>query len=337
MDNMILRLFIAYIVICVCNYTCDVIHSFDHEVHESQTRQVESLIQQLDDPSFSMRQRAHDKLIEIGEPALDGLQAAKTHKAVEIRYRVRALIDEIRRTTLYTVTCDGRLIRLRVGKRTIEQQVVAKLGAPIGQPRFEVKGLAMSPAGMLYATAGWPRSLYRIDPKDSATIQIGVIGLVKVNGLAFGTDGTLYGVNSACATSQTTPFKQLIVIDIKTGQAASANVELGIPQLDALAIDSSGRAVFPDGCHGLYQLKLRDKLASESLIMKADFGCVLGTHDGLQGMCYAADGGLFGVCNKRKSFLVRLDPRTGTVTYYGRLGFATRNLTADRGREEKHK
>jgi hypothetical protein len=331
------RFFFTLSIICFFSCFGEVVPTAAQQVDASETLQNKLLIQQLGHRSFSMRQQAFDKLIEIGEPALDALRKAKAHKSAEVRYRVRALIKEIRRATLYTVTCDGRLIRLRVGQRNIEQEVVAKLGAPLDQPRFKVKGLAMSPTGVLYATAGCPRSLYRIDPKDGATITIGVIGSVKVNGLAFGAGGKLYGVNSSCANSQTTPFKQLIVIDIETGMPTSANVEVNIPQLDALAIDSGDRAAIVDGCYGLFELDLRDRLASESLVMKADFDCVLRTHDGIQGMCYAADRALFGVCNKQNSFLVRLDPKTGVVTNYGHLGFGTRNLAADHEREVKNK
>jgi tetratricopeptide (TPR) repeat protein len=50
----------------------------------------------MGDPRFTVRERAHTELAEIGAPAFDALTAAQSHKDLEVAHRARLLVQSIR-------------------------------------------------------------------------------------------------------------------------------------------------------------------------------------------------------------------------------------------------
>jgi tetratricopeptide (TPR) repeat protein len=57
---------------------------------------IDQLIEQLGDPRFTVRERAHQELTEIGGAAFDALSAAQGHRDLEIVARARQLVQSMR-------------------------------------------------------------------------------------------------------------------------------------------------------------------------------------------------------------------------------------------------
>jgi tetratricopeptide (TPR) repeat protein len=60
------------------------------------SKRVERLIEQMGDRRFTVRERAHAELAEIGAPAFDALTAAQSHRDLEVAHRARLLVQSIR-------------------------------------------------------------------------------------------------------------------------------------------------------------------------------------------------------------------------------------------------
>ena len=71
---------------------------------------VRALIDQLGDEGFDVREAAHKRLLDVGEPALELLKkAAKDHADLEVRERLGQLIQSITETIIFEVRrFDGR-------------------------------------------------------------------------------------------------------------------------------------------------------------------------------------------------------------------------------------
>jgi hypothetical protein len=86
--------------------------------------------------------------------------------------------------------------------------------------------LEFAPDGRLlgFTTSVTTPTLYQINPATAATVEIGSlnIGSVFEGGLAFGSDGTAYGVNQGDATAA-----KLFKIDLSNGQASVIGVISG--------------------------------------------------------------------------------------------------------------
>jgi hypothetical protein len=239
---------------------------------------------------------------------------------------------------LYTISEDGRLFRLRVGKKSFESEELVKLGQPFQQPEVRVEGLSMSPEGLLYASVvfRFPLSeesvLYHIDPRSGAAMRIGQILPAEVTGLDFGPEDRLYGVLSSCRHSSLTGDTQLIEIDRRTGQAHSTKTEVVHRRLDALAIGKNGRAIISNTWSGLYQVGLKPRSGSVPFLSDEEFCTQMGNAR-LEGLCYGQGGVLFAIshsCRQSAGSLVRLDPKTGKFQHIADLNFDAKNLAANR-------
>jgi hypothetical protein len=241
------------------------------------SKQIDQLIRQLDDDSFSIREQSSGRLAGIGKPALDALQEAAKSPSAEVRYRARALIELTQRLKLYTVSRDGRLFRIDVGKNYMKISLVAKLGEPFEKPKVRVEGLTMTPTGILYAStvfdsdSGRQSRLYRIDSRTAAVTFIGKIAAAEVDGLDFGENGKLYGAISSCLRSQAAGLRQIVTIDTATGRASSTATEITFRDVDALAIAPTGMAFITSGSSGLYAVNLLRKNERSSVFTDLRF------------------------------------------------------------------
>lgn len=298
------------------------------------TEQVDQLVRQLDDDSYSIRELASTRLREIGEPALGALRKATTSQSFEVEYRARALIEYLQRSKLYTISRDGRLFRIEVGKNQMKTVLLAKLGEPFEKPNVRVEGLAMAPSGMFYACTvfesrtGTLSSLYRVDSRTGVATAIGEIAATEIDGLVFGADGRLYGAISSGAKAHSVGLRQIVSIDTETGQASSTVTEITFCDLDALAFSPTGLAFVTNGCKGLYSVNPKRKNQLAGVLTDFQFRNFLCDHDDMEGMCIASDGAVYGLCHEKRSFLVRVDTESGRVTKLGDLGFAALCLTA---------
>lgn len=99
-----------------------------------------------------------------------------------------------------------------------------QIGLNFGAVSVDVRGLAFSPAGVLYAindaTAPLSDYLFTINPVTGAGTLVGVTGMPGLQGLDFAPDGTLYGwdVGSGSGTGA-----GLVRIDPLTGLATDVN------------------------------------------------------------------------------------------------------------------
>jgi sugar lactone lactonase YvrE len=309
------------------------------EQSRKSAEQIDQLIRQLDDDSFGIREQASGELARIGKPALGALQKATKSQSFEVQFRARALIEFIKRFKLYTVSRDGRLFRIDVGKNHMKISPVAKLGEPFESPNVNVEGLAMAADGMFYAStvvsskAGHQSCLYRIDSRTGVATSAGEIAATAVDGLDFGTDGKLYGAISSGSKSRAVGLRQIVSIDIRTGKASSTSTEITFRDVDALAFSPAGLALITDGANGLFSVNPMRKNELASVLTDFRFRSFLCDNDEMEGMCITGDGAIFGLCHEKRSFLVRVDPKSGRVTRLGDLGFAALCLTADKSAE----
>lgn len=85
------------------------------EADAPEQERVVRLIRLLDSDRFEDRERAARELLEIGLPAVESLQAARTHRSAEVRWRARSLVESltvgVRRRELADFACqpDDRL------------------------------------------------------------------------------------------------------------------------------------------------------------------------------------------------------------------------------------
>ncbi len=300
---------------------------------------ISQLVFKLGSDCFRTRENAQAELLKIGPKALPALQQAAMSSDPEVRSRARQLVEAWRKEVLYTISQDGRLFRLWVGKETFESEELVKLGQPFQQPEVCVEGLSMFPEGMLYASVvfRFPLSeesvLYQIDPRNGAAKRIGQILSAELTGLDFGLEDRLYGVLSSCRHSSLTADTQLIEIDRRTGQAFSTKPEIVHRRLGALAIDKNGRASISNTSSGLYQVGVKPRSDSVPFLSDEEFCTQMGNAQ-LEGLCYGQGGVLFAISHsgrKSASSLVRLDPKTGKFQHIAILSFPTKNLAATRG------
>jgi regulator of sirC expression with transglutaminase-like and TPR domain len=65
------------------------------EAAAPEQEQLARLIRRLDSDRFEDRERAARELLEIGLPAVEALQAARSHPSAEVRWRARSLVDSL--------------------------------------------------------------------------------------------------------------------------------------------------------------------------------------------------------------------------------------------------
>jgi sugar lactone lactonase YvrE len=295
--------------------------------------QIDQLIRQLDDDSFSIREQASRRLAGIGKPALGALQEAAKSSSAEVQFRARALIELMQRFRLYTVSHEGHLFRIDVGKMHLKTSLLAKLGEPFEKPNVRVEGLAMAPDGVLYASAVFdakaePQSrLYRIDPRTGVATFVGEIVAMQVDGLDFGPDGKLYGAISSGSKARAVGLRQIVSIDIRTGKPISTATEVTFGDVDALAFSPTGEVFVTSGCSGLFSVNPLRKNERASVLDDVRFQRYLRVNGDIEGMCMTDDGSIFGLCRKNRTTFVRVDPKSGRVTELGHLPFAAQCLT----------
>lgn len=304
--------------------------------HGGKPTHIARLIRQLDDNSFRVRKQASLKLLKIGEPALDALHDASRRSSEEVRLRVRTLIQLIQRFELFTLSRDGRLFRLEVAGNHVKTKLIAKLGAPFDDRNVRPEGLAMGPGGALYAAVvfvsetGSKTRLYRIRARTGVATYIGDIAAAEVDGLDFGPDGQLYGAISSRSKALAIGLRQIVKIDMATGQASSTLNEVTFDDLDALGFDSSGKALVTNGSKGLFAIDLTRKNTIADVITDAEFRRFLRANDQMEGMCITREAAIFGLCHEDRTCLVRVDPKSKRVTKIGDLGFGALCLATNR-------
>jgi len=296
--------------------------------------ELNHLIRQLDDDSFPKRQDATKQLIEIGEPAIKELTKALQSDSREVRYRVREIIDAIRRPVLYTISFDGRLFRLKVGKRGFEKHLVARLGRPFDEDDVVVEGLDVSPAdGQLYAAVTFPRDggrdskLYRIDPAGKTVRLIGKLVATEIDGLAFDKHGVLFGMASSGRTAKKLSLGQLLRINPATAEVKTVNDGLNYGDLDAFAISAKGTAVV-SSIKTVSRTQFNGNFGSPTKLTRHPV-CRLTRQVGdIEGMAFDGDSAVYGICHRKTSgHLIRFDIEDNSCVYLGVLGFPALNLT----------
>jgi hypothetical protein len=129
---------------------------------------------------------------------------------------------------LYSVAAYDRLIS--INPTTGEATLVATI-----TPELDVRGLAGSSDGTLYAISGV--SLYRINASTGETTLVstasGIDGLAGIQALAFSPTGVLYGYSV---------YRGLLTIDAETGATTDVN-----PSVSGLITQIQGLAFGPDG------------------------------------------------------------------------------------------
>jgi regulator of sirC expression with transglutaminase-like and TPR domain len=70
-------------------------NSAAQEANVREQGQVARLIRLLDSDRFEDRERAARRLLEIGLPAVEALQAARSHRSAEVRWRARSLVESL--------------------------------------------------------------------------------------------------------------------------------------------------------------------------------------------------------------------------------------------------
>jgi hypothetical protein len=302
---------------------------------ESNERQAEilRLILQLDDDAYQVREQATHRLTEIGEPAIEELTKALRHDSPEVRHRVRKIIDTVRRPLLYTISFDGRLFQLSVGRRGFEKHLVTRLGKPFHDDKVMVEGLDTSPLdGRLYAAVTFLREggrdskLYRIDLAEKAVQLVGKLAATEIDGLAFDEHGVLFGTISSAQAARKSSLGQLLRIDPATAEVKTVNDRLNYGDMDALAISANGTVIAS---------------SSKTVIRTAfagDFGVVtkLSRHrvtrfirrvGDLEGMAFDGKSTIYGICHRQTTgHLIRFDIEKNTCVYLGDLGFPALNL-----------
>ncbi len=297
------------------------------------SRQIDHLIRQLDDDSFPKRQDATKQLVEIGEPVIKELTRSLQSDSPEVRYRAREIIDTIRRPVFYTISFDGHLFQLKVGKRGFEKQLVARLGKPFDEDDIVVEGLDISPAdGQLYAAVTFPRDggrnskLFRIDPAGKAVQLIGELAPTEIDGLAFDKRGALFGMTSSSRVAKNVSLGQLLRINPATAEVRTVNNGLNYGDLDAFAISAKGTAVI---CSGKTVSRTRfdgDFGISTKLTRHPVCGLIKQVGD-IEGMAFDGASAIYGICHRKTSgHLIRFDIDDNSCVYLGDLGFPALNL-----------
>ncbi len=63
----------------------------------AQRKEIARLIDQLGSAHYTERSAAHQRLLQIGPPARDQLEAARDHEDQEVRWRVISILEKIKR------------------------------------------------------------------------------------------------------------------------------------------------------------------------------------------------------------------------------------------------
>jgi hypothetical protein len=135
-------------------------------------RQIATWIDELDNRHFSVRQRASERLIEVGSVALPALQQALPGKSLELTRRAERCIDEIKRNKAEGLTgAAARLVRTRkpdgatrvllsylpfADDAAAEEELLgalATLAVPNGKPSAELVAALKDPAPASRAAA----------------------------------------------------------------------------------------------------------------------------------------------------------------------------------------
>ena len=300
---------------------------------------IEQLILQLDDPKFIRRESATVRLIEVGEAAIPALRAAARHPSLEVRRRAKTVLELVISDTLFSISDDGRLIRLRVGKRTIETEIVRRLGDPFEFPNVVVEGLAMSPNGRFYAAAtlyeentAIAGKLYEISSDGKHVKLIGEIAPTAIRGLNCDRNGRILGTIPSRRLSLQLSLSQLIEIDRKTAAATAVSSSVNIRDLQAIAISQKGKAIACSRCV-VYGAEVQSELKSLRQIDRHPACQLAGAVGDLEELAFCRRGPVYGICNRgtvgnRRSRLIRFDPSGKRAEFLGELGFIANNLAA---------
>jgi hypothetical protein len=299
------------------------------------SKQIEALVRQLDDNSFRRRERASRQLLKIGQPALEALRAATRHSSADVRIRAESLIAKTQSFQLYTVSRDGRLFQLEITGNRLKRRLVARLGAPFNKRNVRTEGLAVAPDGSLYASVVFVSGsekvsrLYQLSPVGGTPRLIDDMATTEIDGLDFGGDGKLYGAISSGSQTLAQGLRQIVTIDTKSAAVSPTSNEITFADLDALAIDPRGLAVVTNGSRGLFSINPAKRRAVSRVFVDDEFRQFLRANDEMEGLCITREGVVFGLCDEERTFLVRLDPQTKTVTRIGDLGFGALCLTVN--------
>ena len=235
---------------------------------------------------------------------------------------------------LYTVSRDGKLYQLEITGNRVRRSLLATLETPFNQKHARTEGLAVAQDGSLYASVIFVSRfrkvsrLYRITPAGGNATLVGDIATTEIDGLDFGPDGNLYGAVSSGTRARARGLPQIVRIDTQTGAASPTETEISFDDLDALAIDASGRALVTDGSRGVYSVDPTQTRGSADVFTDDEFRQFLRTYDEMEGLCVAQEGVLFGICDEERTFLVRLDPQTRKATPIAPLGISALCLAA---------
>jgi hypothetical protein len=195
---------------------------------------------------------------------------------------------------LYGVDLVSRLFTFNVTTKAV--QIIG----PLGSRSLDI---ARAPNGDLFAESAG--SLVRIDPMSGAATNVGAMGFMDVNSLAFRSDGTLFGATAS---------GEFLQIDTTTGAATrigSLGNGLGAWGDLAFAPDGTlfGTTYFIDGSpSGIFLMRINPTTGQADNIGPIGFSSVFG-------LAFTADGLLYGGDSDTGTIL-RIDPTTGTGIVY---------------------
>lgn len=297
-------------------------------------RRIRRLIANLGHSNYRTRRQAQRELRDFGELILPELRRALNDSDAELRIRVRDLCREFRSETFHTISREGRLYRLRVGKQVFVITPLVRLPPPLKREDVRVTGLVSENEQTLLAAvvfrSGDQRytELIRIKHRTGTAIRIGRIVKAPIAGLHRDRRQRLFGVIPSCRQSSAVSLTQFIEIDPQTAKPSSTDSTISLGNATSLAIDPNGLAFIANGSNGLFGLPTHGCHAAEPLFLGKRHRKDVRANGRLEGLCIGRYGGLYGLCGGKKSRFVRIDMATGRILRTRELPFAAFNLAA---------
>ncbi len=93
-----------FICIFICIGDCRYVRGDETDAGSKSSNNIATLVEQLGDPLFVVREEANRTLLEIGEPALPLLRTAERHSLLEVRERASRIRKEIDKVVFEDVT-----------------------------------------------------------------------------------------------------------------------------------------------------------------------------------------------------------------------------------------
>ena len=156
-----------------------------------------------------------------------------------------AILAEAGAGLAYTINRDtDELFTVRLSDASVVASVLLDTNVSVHR-----RGLDVSPGGVLHGVFDGPQ-LRTIDPNTGTTTLVGNIDLGRVEGIAFGDDGTLYAVGTF---SNSRASDRLYTLDPNTGLSSFVSA-LSVQDVDCLTFGPDGYLYGADSTAGIDDL-----------------------------------------------------------------------------------